>query len=205
MLAAGSEGVRTSGEEAPMEFLSQLWVPILVSTVAVFIASCVIHMAIPIHKADYRGVPEEGPLLDALRPLNIAPGEYYFPWCADMKAMRSPEFLQKRMQGPVGILTVLPAGPPGMTKYLVQWVLFTLVIAVFVAYIGAHALDPGAAFGEVLRVTGTAAMLAFAPAYAHSAIWKGLSWSTALKFVFDGIVYGLVMGAVFGWLWPAAA
>ena len=55
------------------------------------------------------------------------------------------------------------------------------------------------------RVTGTAAMLAFAPAYAHSAIWKGLSWSTALKFVFDGIVYGLVMGAVFGWLWPAAA
>ena len=188
-----------------MEFLSQLWVPILVSTLAVFIASCVIHMAIPIHKADYKGVPDEGRLLDALRQLNIAPGEYYFPWCADMKEMKAPEFQQKRMQGPVGVITVVPPGPPGMTKNLVQWVLFTLVIAVFAAYIGAHALDPGAGFAQVLRVTGAVAMLAFAPAYIHSAIWKGLSWSTALKFVFDGIVYGLVMGAVFGWLWPAAA
>jgi hypothetical protein len=188
-----------------MEFLSQLWLPILLSTVAVFIASSVIHMVVPIHKSDYKGVPEEGRLLDGLRPLNLQPGEYYFPWCADMKEMKKPEFMQKRLQGPVGVLTVMPAGPPSMSKNLVQWILFTLVIAVFTAYIGYHALPGEQPFASVLRVTGTVAMLAFAPAYVHSAIWKGLSWSTALKFVFDGIVYGLVMGAIFAWLWPAAA
>ena len=33
-------------------------------------------------------------------------------------------------------------------------------------------------------------------------IWKGQSWSTTLKFVFDGLVYGLLTAGVFGWLWP---
>ena len=187
-----------------MEFLSQLWVPILLSTVAVFIASSVIHMLVPIHKSDYKSVPDEGRLLDALRPLNLAPGEYYFPWCADMREMKKPEYMQKRITGPVGTITVTPPGPPTITKNLLQWTLFTLVIAMFTAYIGYHALDRGTPFASVLRVTGAVAMLGFAPAYVHSAIWKGLSWSTTFKFVFDGIIYGLVMGAIFGWLWPAA-
>jgi hypothetical protein len=149
-------------------------------------------------------VPDEGRLLDALRPLNLTPGEYYFPWCPDMKEMKKPEFMQKRIQGPVGVITVMQPGPPGMAKNLIQWFLFSLVIAVFAAYVGHHALAPGAGFAPVLRITGTVAMIAFAPAYVHSAIWKGLSWGTTLKFVFDGIIYGLVMGAVFGWLWPGA-
>jgi hypothetical protein len=29
-------------------------------------------------------------------------------------------------------------------------------------------------------------------------------WSTSLKFVCDGLVYGLVTGLTFSWLWPTA-
>lgn len=35
-----------------------------------------------------------------------------------------------------------------------------------------------------------------------NAIWRGTSWGTALKFVFDGVVYGLVTAGTFAWLWP---
>jgi hypothetical protein len=118
------------GEGKNVQFLTELWLPILLSTVFVFIASCVIHMVVPIHKADYRGVKDEPRLLEAVRALNIAPGEYYFPWCSSMREMRSAEFVQKRIQGPIGILTVMQPGPPGMGRNLVQWILFTLVIAV---------------------------------------------------------------------------
>jgi hypothetical protein len=187
-----------------VQFLMELWLPILLSTVFVFIASCVIHMVVPIHKADYKGVSDEPRLLDAVRAQNLAPGEYYFPWCATMKEMGKPEFVQKRMQGPVGLLTLMQPGPPGMGKNLVQWVLFTLVIAIFTAYVGMLALVPGAEFMPVLRVTATVAWMAFGPAYVHSSIWKGLSWSIAFKFLFDGLVYALVMGATFAWLWPSA-
>ena len=34
-------------------------------------------------------------------------------------------------------------------------------------------------------------------------IWKGQKWSITLKFVVDGVVYGIVTGVTFGWLWPA--
>lgn len=42
-----------------MVTLSALWLPILLSAVIVFVASSIIHMAIPIHKNDYRQLPDE--------------------------------------------------------------------------------------------------------------------------------------------------
>ena len=34
--------------------------------------------------------------------------------------------------------------------------------------------------------------------------WKGVSWSSTLKYVFDGVLYGLATAGTFAWLWPAA-
>ena len=31
---------------------------------------------------------------------------------------------------------------------------------------------------------------------------KGVKWSTTAKFLFDGVIYGLVTAGTFGWLWP---
>src|SRR5690349_24575163 len=76
-----------------MTGLSMLWLPILVSAILVFVASSVIHMATPWHKADYRKIPNEDQAMDALRPLAIAPGDYMTPFCNDMKEMKSAEFI----------------------------------------------------------------------------------------------------------------
>lgn len=44
-----------------------LWLPILLSAVFVFILSGVFHMALPWHINDYKKVPEEDKVRDALR------------------------------------------------------------------------------------------------------------------------------------------
>jgi hypothetical protein len=46
--------------------LSALWLPILLSAVALFFVSSVIHMMSPWHKTDYPALPNEGALGDAV-------------------------------------------------------------------------------------------------------------------------------------------
>ncbi len=188
-----------------MVALLDLWLPILLSAVLVFVASSVIHMVLPIHKVDYRGIPGEAEVLALLRTKSLEPGGYVFPHCKAMKEMSSPETLEKYRQGPVGFLTVLPNGPPAMGKSLLQWFFYSVVIGVFVAYLATLAgLGRGAGFLAVFRLTGTAAILAYAVTQIPDSIWKGHRWASTWKFVGDGIAYGLITGATFGWLWPAA-
>ena len=47
-----------------MEFLTVLWLPILLSAVFVFAASSVLHMLLPYHKSDYRKLPGEENILE---------------------------------------------------------------------------------------------------------------------------------------------
>ena len=92
-----------------------------------------------------------------------------------------------------------------MGKNLVMWFLFSVVIGIFVAYIAGQGLDRGAAFMAVFRMTAAAAILGYAASAIVDSIWKWQKWSITIKFIFDGLVYGLVTAATFGWLWPDAA
>ena len=62
-----------------MTALTALWLPILVSAVAVFVVSSIIHMTPLWHKTDYPRYPNEDRVLDALRPIGIPPGDYLMP------------------------------------------------------------------------------------------------------------------------------
>jgi hypothetical protein len=59
--------------------ISALWLPILLSAAIVFAASCIIHMVLPYHRGDFRGVPKEDEVMEALRRFNIPPGDYMMP------------------------------------------------------------------------------------------------------------------------------
>ena len=50
-----------------MVSLLSLWMPILLSAVIVFFTSSFIHMLLPYHRKDYRKVPDEDPVMEALR------------------------------------------------------------------------------------------------------------------------------------------
>jgi hypothetical protein len=116
--------------------------------------------------------------------------------------MNSPAVSEKRKQGPVGFMTMLPSGPPAMPKFLIQWFVYCLVIGFFVAYLTGHTVPSGANYRAVFRVAGTAAFLAYGLGHLSNGIWKGEPWSVTFKEVFDGLLYGLLTAGTFGWLWP---
>jgi len=62
-----------------MVSIVSLWLPILLSAVAVFLVSSVIHMVFQYHKNDFVKLPSEDEVMDDLRKANIPPGEYHFP------------------------------------------------------------------------------------------------------------------------------
>ena len=181
--------------------LTALLLPIVLSAVIVFIASSIMHMLLPYHRGDYGQLPEEDKLLAALRPAGLQRGLYMFPF-GTHKDMKSPAMLEKYKQGPVGILTVFPSGPPAMPKFLGLWFAYTLIISFFVAYLTEHTVVPGARYPVVFRVAGTAAFLAYGLGNLSNGIWKGQPWSMVIKESIDGLVYGLLTAGTFGWLWP---
>ena len=185
-----------------MSILGALWLPIVLSAVLVFIVSAIIHMVLKYHNSDYRPLPNEEAVRAALRAGNPEPRQYVIPYCPDMKDMEKPEMQQKFREGPVGVLNLRRPGPPTMGPMLLQWFLFTLMVSLFVAYVAAHTIPPGAHYLDVFRVVGAVGFLAYAAGQIPGAIWMGKPWSVTAKEVFDGLVYGLVTAGTFGWLWP---
>jgi hypothetical protein len=158
-----------------------LWMPIVLSGIAVFLVSSILHMALKYHAADYKRIPNEADALAGLSKAALPPGYYHFPYCSSMKEMNSPEGLEKLRRGPVGMLTVLPNGPMAMGKTLGTWFIDYLV---------------------VFRFVGAAAFLAYGVGQVVPSIWMGMPWSNTVRAVIDGLVYSLVTGGCFGWLWP---
>jgi hypothetical protein len=185
-----------------MTGLGLLWLPILVSAVAVFIASSFIHTVAGWHRNDFPKLPNEDQVRAALRPLGIPPGDYCIPRPASREDLKSQAFLEKMKEGPVAMLTVRPNGTTGMGRSLILWFFYCLVIGLFAAYIAGAALPPGSPYRRVFRFAGATAFIGYAAALWQMSIWYWRSWSTTLKMTFDGLIYGLLTAGIFGWLWP---
>ena len=70
-----------------MVTLDALWLPILVSTVLVFVASSLVWMVLPHHRSDVKGLADEAAVMEALGHQALAPGLYNFPHAATHKDM----------------------------------------------------------------------------------------------------------------------
>ncbi len=182
--------------------LSALWLPILLSAVIVFVASSIIHMASPWHKSDYPKMTNEEKVMDALRPLNIPPGDYMVPRPSSREEMRSAEFADKMKKGPVLMLSVWPSGPIQMGSTFVLWFLYLAVVGLFAAYVAGRALPVGAEYLHVFRFAGVTAFLGYTLALWQMSIWYHRSWVTTIKLTIDGLIYALLTAGTFGWLWP---
>jgi len=179
--------------------LSALWLPILLSAVGVFIASNILHMAIPAwHRSDYGKLDNEKAFLDAIA--SAKSGQYIAPHVNWGKL--SAEEREAMMQRPMAFTLVRNPARFSFPKTLGLYLVYLLVISTFIAYLAAATLAAGMPFGYVFRVVGSAGILAYAFGTVSDAIWYGKPWSVVAKFVIDGVIYGLVTGAIFGWLWP---
>jgi hypothetical protein len=182
--------------------VTSLLVPIVLSAVFVFIASSIIHMVLSgWHKNDLQKFPDEDGVMNALRPFNLRPGNYGMPKADSMKDMNSPEFQAKYKAGPVAFITIRP-GDFSMGATMVQWFIYSLVVSVFAAYIAGVAFGPGTEYSRIMQVAGCVAFTGYGLAQAHESIWWGRKWSWTLRNMADSLLYGLLTGGTFGWLWP---
>lgn len=185
-----------------MTFLTQLWIPIVLSAVLVFAASSIIHMVFKYHNTEFRKLPDEDAVRAAIRASNPQPGQYMLPYCPGMEAMKTPEARQKFEEGPVGMLQLRPSGVPKMGGTLGMWFLLNLGVAILAGYLAAKTLPATASAGQVWRVTGLLTFMAYAIGSLQAGIWMARPGSAVAKEVFDSVIYAAITAAVFGWLWP---
>ncbi len=179
-----------------------LWLPILVSAIFVFILSSIIHMALGYHANDFKKLPDETAAADALRKLNLPDGDYALPKAGSMKEMSSPEYTEKVRKGPNAMITIWGGTEPSMTKFMVLWFLYSVLVGVFAAYVAGRALEPGAHYLAVFRFAGVTAFACYAIADLQRLIWWRQPWSRTFRNLFDGLLYALLTAGTFGWLWP---
>lgn len=187
-----------------MVSLASLLLPSLLSAVAVFFMSWLIHMIFKYHHADFPKLANQDAVMDALRPLNIPPGDYMMPCGSGPESMKDPAFLEKLKKGPVALLTVLPGNGFSMGKRLIQWFIFCLFVSLFTAYVVAQGLPAGTDLMTVFRFAAYTAFAAYALAQCQDSIWYSRKWSTTFKNIFDGLLYALATGGIFGAMWPSA-
>ncbi|MEO0650387.1 MAG: hypothetical protein AAFZ65_06900 [Planctomycetota bacterium] len=184
-----------------MAFLLDLWLPILLSGVLVFVASSLFHILSTHHKSDYAGLPDEGAVAGLK---DVEPGNYMVPHAVSFQAMKESDWGERLKNGPVAVINLRPKGQTGMGSALWQWFAYSLLVGVFCAYLGSLSLTAEAEYFDKFQITSTVAFLGYAFLGFQEATWKGGKWSTAFKFMFDGTVYALLTGGTFAGLWPGA-
>jgi hypothetical protein len=186
-----------------MVSLVQLWMPIVVSAVFVFFASSLLHMVLRFwHAPDCKGFANEDEVGAAIRKGNAGAGLYMIPYCTP-EAMKDPATAQKFVTGPVGVIFLRRAAPMNMGAFLGQWFAFCLLVSVVCALL-ALVLPAGAPHHVVFHTIGLAALMAYAFGVIPDAIWWGHPWKSAVKHIIDGVIYGVITGATFAWLWPGS-
>jgi hypothetical protein len=178
--------------------LFSLWLPVVASGVALFFAGWLAWMILPHHKAEWKGLANEDAVMGAPRSAGVAPGQYMFPHAA---CSGTEEFKATMKAGPNGNLVVWP-GPCSMGKNMLSTVIYFVVVSFVIAYLTAQVLAPGAEFMKVFQFVGTAGILTYGSANILNGIWFGRK---IVADVVDGIAYGVITGAIFAALWPAAA
>ncbi|MFQ5549955.1 MAG: hypothetical protein ACE5FJ_01810 [Gemmatimonadales bacterium] len=185
-----------------MVTIVSLWLPILLATVLLFIASFVLWALLPYHTKEWRALPDEERLTAAMRDAGLQPGQYSMPFEPDQKKLADPAVQEKFTRGPVGFLYVRPSGLPAMGRPIVQQIFLILAVMITVAYLLTRTLDAGADYLQVFRVAGTITWVAFSVGHVQSAVWFAHSWSDAFKNVGDSLVYAVLAGGAFGAFWP---
>jgi hypothetical protein len=185
-----------------MTAYTSLLLPILVSAVAVFIVSSVLHTALPWHHKDWKQLPNEGDVQDAMRKAGVTPGDYMLPFPGGEGGMKNPTFRERMTAGPQATMIVRAGGMPNMGAYLGKWFAHLVVVSALCAFNVAHAAEPGGDTHRVFHFVALPAFLAYGLALWQDQIWYGKSTATSIRNTIDALLYALVTAFVFMWMWP---
>jgi hypothetical protein len=184
-----------------MELFTQLWLPTLVSAVALFFVGFLAWVVLGVHKGDFRTLPDEMDIVKFVRERGIKPGHYFFPNLNDKAKAKQPEMKEIAKQGPYGTIAVFDPKRPMPLNMLFTF-LINLTACVCIAYLASITIPRGAEFMHVFRVCGTAGAMTCIFGSLPNQIWFQSHTSTKVVTVLEGLVCGLTAGAIFAWLWP---
>ena len=176
----------------------ELWMPILMSAVLVFIMSALVWMVLPWHKTDFRKTRDEEAVRAALK--GEEPGVYLLPYHVDPADLKDEAVQQKYVDGPQAFVTVIPNGLPQMGPKLGLTFGYYVFVGILCAYFVSRTTSPGADYLEIFRIAGTTAFIAHGVAYVQESIWFGRPWPLTAKSFLDALIYALLTGGAFGWL-----
>lgn len=183
--------------------LTSLILPMLLATVAIFFASFLSWMVLQLHRHDWRKLAKEDEFLQAVRGLDIAPGNYMFPGCDKPEDAKTEEHQKKWAAGPCGIVTFY--GPvnmgANMGRNLGMTFLYFLVVNFCLAYLATQGVQRGADFMTVFRFVSTAGLMTFLAAIVPHSIWFGCR---IVGHVIESIAFAAISGAIFAAMWPKA-
>jgi hypothetical protein len=178
--------------------LLSLWLPIVLSAVALFFASFLSWMVLQLHKQDWKKLEHEDEFLAAAGKCNLTEGSYMFPGCKSQADMQSDEYKRKYEAGPRGVMTILPKVNMGQNLGLTF--AYFLVVSALLGYLATIAIKPGADFLHVFRFVSTAGLLTFLAAMVQHAIWFR---PRIVGHVIESVAYAAITAAIFAALWPA--
>jgi hypothetical protein len=184
-----------------MSILLAIWLPTIVAAIAVFVASSIMHMVIRWHQRDEAKIPNEDAVADALR--GLPPGEYRFPYAASMDEMKSAAFQEKAARGPMGRLGIYGGDmASGFRNALLMWFVYCLVATFIAGHVAYAALGRATDGHDVFHATALTAFAGFGLGVAQQSIWGPKKWWPTIKSLIDALIYAIVTGLVFVWLWP---
>ena len=185
--------------------LLQLWLPIILGGLFSWIASAIIHTVIKYHNADYKKLSNEDQVAAAFRQSQPKPGLYHMPHCIDMKEMQNESMQEKLKSGPIAMISVFENGLPKMGKLLIQQILFFIVACIMIAYIATLTLNSSSDFMSIFRILMIVGFLTFGYGIIPHSIWLGQPWANCIRYLFDALIYAVIIAATFAWLWPQVA
>jgi hypothetical protein len=180
-----------------------LWLPILLAAAATWVLNALFWTVSPHHRNDWKGLPAEGGLAGALRGSGLAAGMYYFPREKSPQHAKDPAAQDLLRTEPAGYIVVEPRGATTrMGKAMALSLVLNLFVSFLVAYAASVALDRGANYLDVFRLTATVGFLAYSTERISDSIWFGYDWRSTWKSMLDAAVIALVTAGIYGWLWP---
>jgi hypothetical protein len=185
-----------------MQFLVELWIPILVSGGMCFTWATLAWVVLPFHRTEWKRLPSEHDVLEALRKSLPPPGLYAFPFARGSDLTRT-DIRVALEKGPVGYVAIAKSGRGDMKVMLMQSIVFYVIVSTLVGYVAWNAgLKLGAPYLSVFRIVGSVTTMVYVLGSAPESIWFGRPWKSWAIQLADGVGFGVVTAATFAWLWP---
>jgi hypothetical protein len=186
-----------------MQFVVELWVPILVATLACHIYSAVAWMVLKHHRSDWMRLPQEPDLLELLRKNPPKPGQYTFPYFDGGDANR-PDFATAMKLGPIGNIRIGRTAPMNMGKLMVQTLVFFALCTFLTSYVAWHAFDKplDAAPLDIARIVGTVSLMTYTLGAFPESVWFFRPWRVFFLNAIDGVVHTVLTVGAFVYFWP---